>query len=190
MPDPKPLKPVSVHEIAEWIGVDERRVQQLVQKQIIVKLERGKYDLKASMINYIAFIKKSKDEKSGSKGKDPNDRLKIAQASRMERMNMVEEGKLVVGDNIEVSMNDLASQWFKILTAIPLRIKRRLPEYAELRDEGRVKLVDMIDEEIRKHQNLVPNLQRIRDENMLLDPELLAADDAELEKAIIDSISE
>ena len=56
---------VTEAELAEYLGLSTRRIRQLFKEGIVIKSQRGKYDLKESVNKYINSLRdreKNKDE--------------------------------------------------------------------------------------------------------------------------------
>ena len=56
----KPIRLVTITDLADWLGITGRRAQQLVDDGIVVKSGRGSYDLKASVQGYINELRREK----------------------------------------------------------------------------------------------------------------------------------
>ena len=53
---------VSCIELAEYLGLSDRRIRQLDKEGIVVKSQRGRYDLKASVLGYINSIRQQESK--------------------------------------------------------------------------------------------------------------------------------
>lgn len=49
----------SATDLAAWLGVSERRIEQLANENIAVRIARGVYDIRASVDGYIKLLKKN-----------------------------------------------------------------------------------------------------------------------------------
>ena len=75
-PTPIPVKPLS-----ELLNISGTRIRQLVEEGVIVKLEKGRYDLWASVEGYIKFLQDRRVNQWDSRSEDQTD-LKREQLRR------------------------------------------------------------------------------------------------------------
>ena len=75
-PTPIPVKPLS-----ELLNISGTRIRQLVEEGVIVKLEKGRYDLWASVEGYIKFLQDRRVNQWDSRAEDQTD-LKREQLRR------------------------------------------------------------------------------------------------------------
>lgn len=54
---------MSAVDLAECLGVSERRVRQLADEGVVIKTQRGRYDAKQSVRNYIEFLRQQERAK-------------------------------------------------------------------------------------------------------------------------------
>jgi len=54
------LKKVTASELGEWVNLQVDRIGKLANEGVTVKLDHGKYDLKASVAGYVKFLQRSK----------------------------------------------------------------------------------------------------------------------------------
>lgn len=119
---------VSEKDLAECLGVSERRVRQMVKEGIAVKLSAGKYDLKESAKRYIQTMKDKEKSQNQSLEK-----LKIAQAAETlthERLKkrktelVVEEmeKKLHLASDVEEIWNMMVLSAKSRITSIPTKV--------------------------------------------------------------------
>lgn len=179
-------------ELAHYLDMTDRNINVLAREGILKKKKAGQYLLAPSIIGYVRFLKKGNDpdNESGSESRRSiaETRAKEAIASREERKNAAAEGELVLMENLDTVLLDFGRQINKYIAALPLRIKRRYPEYAKLTNEGQTRLHTMVEEEIRKHMNLMPDVVKLRPAELIIDEDELAKLDQELAKAVDSSI--
>ena len=75
-PTPIPVKPLS-----ELLNISGTRIRQLVEEGVIVKLEKGRYDLWSSVEGYIKFLQDRRVNQWDSRAEDQTD-LKREQLRR------------------------------------------------------------------------------------------------------------
>ena len=75
-PTPIPVKPLS-----ELLNISGTRIRQLVEEGVIVKLEKGRYDLWSSVEGYIKFLQDRRVNQWDSRSEDQTD-LKREQLRR------------------------------------------------------------------------------------------------------------
>ena len=119
---------VTEAELAEYLGVTTRRIRQLSQEGIAIKSQRGKYDLKTSVQNYIGTLK-DKD-----KNKNENlEKLKIAKEAetltheklkkrKTELQVLQMEKKMHTSEDVEHFWNAMVLTAKSRLTAIPVKV--------------------------------------------------------------------
>lgn len=118
---------VSGVELAEYLGLSDRRVRQLDKEGVVIKSQRGKYDLKASVLGYINSIRQ--DEKK----KDVDlEKLKISREAEslmherlkkrkteLEVLNL--EKKMHTSADVEYFWNAMVLAAKSRITAIPVK---------------------------------------------------------------------
>ncbi|MEA5034019.1 hypothetical protein [Cloacibacillus evryensis] len=122
--------------IAELLNLSERRVEQLAQKKIIPKAERGKYDLGPTVKAYVMYLQQKLT--GGGEAIDVSefkDRLLKAKALEQEAkarlreiMKLEREGKVI--DRAEV-VEQWAARCVELksaLLSIPMRVGFRFPD--------------------------------------------------------------
>lgn len=119
---------VSELELADYLGLTDRRVRQMAQEGLVVKVSKGKYDLKESVQRYIASIKSKETPQTQSLEK-----LKVAKEYEVmthEKLKkrktelIVEqmEKKLHSAEDVESVWNTMIFSAKSKLTAIPTKI--------------------------------------------------------------------
>lgn len=124
---------VSTSEIAEIFGLSDRRIRQLEKEEALVKISRGKYDLKASVQRYIAFIKeqaeKTEEELDLTKEKTL---LTRANRQKVELELQIMRGELHRSEDVRRVMNNMLSAFRARVLAIPSKISPRLLAQTDL----------------------------------------------------------
>lgn len=123
---------VSTKELAEILGLSDRRVRQLENEGSLVKIGRGKFDLAASIQKYIDTIKErslSDDEIDLNKEK-----TLLTRANRMmaEMELKIIQGEVHRSEDIEKVMNDMLSSFRAQLLVIPGKAAPRLIDQTEI----------------------------------------------------------
>lgn len=119
---------VSEEDLADCLGVSERRVRQMVKEGIAVKVSAGKYDLKESAKRYIQTMKEKEKNQSQSLEK-----LKVAQAAetlmheklkkrKTELVVNEMEKKLHLASDVEEIWNTMVISAKSRITAIPVKV--------------------------------------------------------------------
>ncbi len=124
---------VSTAEIAEIFGLSDRRIRQLEKEEALVKLSRGKYDLKASVQRYISFIKeqaeKTEEELDLTKEKTL---LTRANRQKVELELQIMRGELHRSEDVRRVMNDMLGAFRARVLAIPSKTAPRLLAQTDL----------------------------------------------------------
>jgi len=181
---------VTLAELRSFLPIDDRMIQKLASEGTVKKVdgERGKYYFKESVIGYVEKMTHNDNKKKKlSRAQTADARYKEIKADREERKLKMENLELVEADNIELILSDVVSQWFAILSAIPMRVRRRFPEYARLTNKDGERLDSMIKKEINRQRSVVPKLTSLRSIETLLDDDLLAEENEKLEEQIVES---
>ncbi|WP_207559092.1 hypothetical protein [Geobacillus thermoleovorans] len=124
---------VSTSELAEIFGLSDRRIRQLEKEEALVKISRGKYDLKASVQRYIAFIKeqaeKTEEELDLTKEKTL---LTRANRQKVELELQIMRGELHRSEDVRRVMNNMLSAFRARVLAIPSKTAPRLLAQTDL----------------------------------------------------------
>ena len=127
----------SVKKLARIFNITEVRVQQLAKMEVIVKTERGLYDLWLSVKGYIRYLQDRTGKKSGGIDGDENSyetqrtRVYKARAEILEAQSMAMRGELHDGACIaEVMGEGLANMRAKLL-AIPTTAGPRVADESD-----------------------------------------------------------
>lgn len=114
-------------ELADWLGLTDRRIRQLAKDGIVAKSRRGRYDLKASIKGYVNWIRQ--DEKKMDASLDKLKLSKEATALQHEQLKKRKtelqvqelEKKLHRAEDVEYFWNVMALAVKSRLTAIPVK---------------------------------------------------------------------
>lgn len=114
-------------ELAECLGLSTRRIRQLFKESVAVKSQRGKYDLTASVKNYINLLRQNE-----KKNADSLEKLKTAkEATTLQHEQLKKrktellvnqmEKKLHRAEDVEYFWNAMVLSVKSRLTAIPVK---------------------------------------------------------------------
>lgn len=119
---------VSEAELAETLGLSGRRIRQLFKEGVVIKSQRGKYDLKASVKSYINTLRakeKNKDETieklkiSTEAEKLSHERIK---KRKTELVVLQMEKKMHTSEDVEHFWNAMVLSAKSRITAIPVKV--------------------------------------------------------------------
>ena len=132
---------VSAEELAEFIDISERRVYQLVDAEIIDRVEEGKYDLKECAKKYYEF-------KFGSGSRDLNE----VRAEHEEIKKRISEIKLAKQQNkvhdaadVEFAMTNMLTTFRNRILAIPSKLA---PQITGIKNTN--KISNLLNTELRE----------------------------------------
>lgn len=131
-------------ELAEYLGLSTRRIRQLVKEGVVVKSQRGRYDLKGSVLGYINSIRQQEKQKDVDLEK-----LKISREAeslmherlkkRMTELKVHEmEKKLHRSEDVEYFWNSMVLAAKSRLTSIPVKCS---PLLAGLEDRKEIQAI-------------------------------------------------
>ncbi|MDU4597476.1 MAG: hypothetical protein E6Y49_05880 [Clostridium sporogenes] len=117
---------VSSSVLADIFGLTDRRVRQLAEEGIIVKIKRGRYDLSSSVRNYIIHLKTNSDLKEDKTDKEIDYDMEHALLERVKREKVELElaamrGQMHHSEDVERVMNDMLSNFRSKLLALPTK---------------------------------------------------------------------
>lgn len=111
----------SVDDVAQYLGLTARQVQNLEKSRVILRKARGLYDLEASVVGYCNYLRGNKD--AGAKPSvDDQGRLTAAKAGLAELDLAEREGDLVSARGVEKMDFDLGRILRNNLQSIPDRL--------------------------------------------------------------------
>ena len=116
-------------ELADYLGLSDRRIRQLFKQGVVIKSKRGKYDLKASIKSYLNFLR-SKDEEA--KKNESLEKLKISKEAetlmherlkkRKTELQVLQlEKKMHTSEDVEFFWNAMVMTAKSKITAIPVK---------------------------------------------------------------------
>jgi len=143
---PKQVKLVSTEELAQIVGVDVRRIQQLTKEGVIKKEAAGKYDFDRNVQSLLRYYRQRADSRRSADSeemKNAKERQAIAKA-RLQELELAQlEGTLYKAEDIERVMGAALSRLRINLLAIPLGvaplikdIKKMMAEEESLQQSG------------------------------------------------------
>lgn len=114
-------------ELAEYLGLSTRRIRQLFKEGVVIKSQRGRYDLKKSVLGYINSIRQQEKQMDASLEK-----LKISKEAtslqheqlkkRKTELQVQElEKKLHRAEDVEYFWNAMVLSAKSRLTSIPVK---------------------------------------------------------------------
>ena len=114
-------------ELSEYLGLSTRRIRQLFKEGVVVKSQRGRYDLKASVLGYINSIRQQEKKKDADLEK-----LKLSKEAeslmherlkkrKTELVVLEMEKKLHRSEDVEYFWNAMVLAAKSRLTAIPVK---------------------------------------------------------------------
>ncbi|AUN08972.1 hypothetical protein CF081_19635 [Clostridium botulinum] len=117
---------VSSSVLSDIFGLTERRVRQLAEEGIIVKIKRGRYDLSSSVRNYIIHLKTNNDLKEDKTDKEIDYDMEHALLERARREKVELElaamrGQMHHSEDVERVMNDMLANFRSKLLALPTK---------------------------------------------------------------------
>jgi terminase small subunit / prophage DNA-packing protein len=113
-----PCFKVSLPTLAKTLGISVRHVNQLAVAGVVIKLDRGNYDLLASVENYIEKLRKPE---AGVK-----ERLTLAQAELAELKLQEARAELVPATQVELEWDSILRSLRSSIMGIPARVQSQL----------------------------------------------------------------
>ena len=116
---------VSTEDLAKFVGVESRRIQQLTKEGVIKKEPGGKYDFKGSVYSLLQFYRQKADSRiSGDSDEMKNVKERQAMAkAKLEELKVAQlEGTLHKAEDIERVIGAGLSRLRINLLAIPLGV--------------------------------------------------------------------
>ena len=140
--------PVAAKVLADWLGVSDRTVRELADKGHVVRSDRGKYDLKASIARYTLHLREVAANRSGDAENSIELTAERALLAREQRegyriRNEKERQSLVSVVEVTARWSDIVSTAISRLYGVPALVQERLP-HLTTSDIGK------LDAEIRK----------------------------------------
>lgn len=116
-------------EIAAFLGIGTSRVRTLARDGHLVKVSRGRFDVRASLRNYLARLR---DGAVKGGGQVPDDlkaeklRLARQQADKLELANAAARGELVRSADVEREWANVLRDVRSTMLAVPSRVGSKL----------------------------------------------------------------
>lgn len=121
----------SSQEIGALLGISARKVRDLSDQGIVVKLGRGYYDLEESVRRYCAHLREVAAGRMGRTKEidlvEENAKLKRAQREETELKIARMRGELIPRDEVQEPMDRFASIVKQHVLSIPSRSRQRIP---------------------------------------------------------------
>jgi phage terminase Nu1 subunit (DNA packaging protein) len=135
------VETVTSNELAEILRVTRRRIEQLVNEGIVVRVDRGRYDLGASVGRYCDQLRQVAESATSTATNElTQERLKTIRTRNAER-----ERVLINMEEAESVVDLMAGEYVSSLSGLPARIARAPAErrrIEEITDEMRRALAD------------------------------------------------
>ena len=148
---------VGVAEIAEWLGITDRRVQQLAVDGVIPRAARGRYDLRACVCSYTEHLRSVAAGHTSADGAldltEERARLAREQADGQALKNAQLRGELIPRDELQPALEQVLAIFRSRMRALPIRVAQAVPRLGrdaiqslqELHDEALTELADALD---------------------------------------------
>lgn len=114
-------------ELAEYLGLSTRRIRQLFKEGIVIKSQRGRYDLKGSVLGYINSLRQAEKKMDASieKMKISKEATTLQHEQLKKRKTELQvqemEKKLHRAEDVEYYWNAMVLAAKSRLTAIPVK---------------------------------------------------------------------
>lgn len=108
--------------VAQWLGISERRVRQLRDEGVIEEQRPGLYDLHATVVRYINYLRKG----SGTNLNDERAMLTRAKREAAEMENNVRRGALLEAEDVERALKNMLLNFRSRLLLIPAKLSPAL----------------------------------------------------------------
>ncbi|MEB3103072.1 hypothetical protein [Ferviditalea candida] len=124
----------STAQLAELLGLSPRRIQQLAEEGVIVKVARGQYKAADSIQNYIRYLQEkeratSDDEIDYFKERALHEKVKREKA---ELELAVMKGELHRSEDVKFVMNDMIAAFRSKVLALPSKLSPQLAGKTEI----------------------------------------------------------
>jgi phage terminase Nu1 subunit (DNA packaging protein) len=173
--EPVKIKLVSTEELAQFVGVDPRRIQQLTQEGVIKKepgdKKTAKYDFVRNVHSLLQYYRqKSDSRRSGDSDEMVGEKLKQITIKReLEELKLAQlKGNLHKAEDIERIMGAMLTRLRINLLAIPMGLAPILRDM-----DDAMEIAEKMDERIRRAMNEVADM----DLKKLVESENMSAED-------------
>lgn len=175
-----PTPSVPVGTLAKLFNLTEVRVQQLVKLGVVVRGERGRYDLWPSIQGYIKYLQERTGGRSGGDGSDyekHRTRLYKARADAAELSAQLMNGKMHEAEKVAAVWTEMISAARSKLLALPTRAAGKVMGLSEIAQVKAV-LEENVNEALNELSDYEPG--RVASDAMPEHlPEMEAADEAD-----------
>lgn len=140
---------VNASVLAECFGVSKRRVQQLADEDVAVKVRRGTYDLAASVKNYIDYMTRTGRTTEQKKYDDIRAEHEAVKMRKTELTVMRMEGKLHLAADVERLWGNMAATVKSRMLGIPIKLAPQLTgltDTAEVQEIMQREITDALNE--------------------------------------------
>lgn len=168
---------VSTRELAEILGMSDRRIRQLENDGALVKVSRGTFDLSASIQTYINYLLEKQKPDSEINKSEEEARWTKARREKAEMEIQIMRGELHRAEDVKSVMNHMLGNFRAKMLALPSKMA---PQLVALTDVPRIKeiLKSAVYETLTELSNYDPNVfYEISKDKMFLN------DDSELNEA-------
>lgn len=115
-------------DVANLLGLTERRIDQLHTEGVAVRVSPGKYDAVATVRAYIAHVTAKAERKSAALDSEKElARLRHEQANAAELKNQILRKELLLADEVEREWSDMVRKIRSGVLGLTSRIRARLP---------------------------------------------------------------
>lgn len=127
-------KVCSTSELAEILGLSDRRIRQLEQEGVISKISRGKFDLPQAVQQYIAWIKTQAAAKSEEELDLRKEKTLLTRATRqkVELELQIMRGELHRSEDVRRVMHDMLGAFRARCLSIPSKAAPRIQGQTDL----------------------------------------------------------
>ncbi|MCC3245095.1 hypothetical protein LG047_07155 [Methylocystis sp. WRRC1] len=128
---PKGEPMLTGRELAKLLGVHERTIRDLVDREVIVKAERGKYELAASVRAYCEHLRHVASGRGGESGVSTltaaRARLAREQADAAALKNAALRGEMIAAAEVAAAWRMIMTGVRSRMLAIPSRVRAAIP---------------------------------------------------------------
>jgi phage terminase Nu1 subunit (DNA packaging protein) len=125
----KPIQTVGAGELADFLGVTSQTISAFANDGKVVRVSRGKYDLRASIQTYVAHLREVAAARGGEAGVldlvQERARLAKEQADQTAMKNAAMRREMLSADEVEREWSDICRKIRSGLLALPSRIRQR-----------------------------------------------------------------
>jgi phage terminase Nu1 subunit (DNA packaging protein) len=163
-PEPVKVKLVSTEEMAQFVGVDPRRIRQLTQAGIIKKEPGSKNAAKYDFVRSVHSLLQYYRQKSDSRGSRDSEEMKTAKErhamakAKLEELKLAQlDGELHKASDIERLIGAMLTRLRINLLAMPMGLAPVLRDMDDTRE-----IAEKLDERIRRVMNEVADLDLVK----------------------------